>query len=72
MKKRVLSAIVMILIFVPLLIIGGKAFAIFMTILAALGLYELIHIRESKKEFPFLMKIFYLLWYLFMTIKNII
>ena len=58
MKKRVLSAIVMIAIFVPLLLIGGKVFAIFMTLLAILGLYELIHIRESKKEFPFLMKIF--------------
>ena len=56
MKTRVLSAIIMIAIFIPLLIIGGKAFAIFMAILAIMGLYELIHIRESKKEFPFLMK----------------
>ena len=33
MKKRVLSAIIMILIFVPLLFIGGIPFAILMTIL---------------------------------------
>ena len=70
MKKRVLSAIVMILIFVPLLIIGGKAFAIFMTILAALGLYELIHIRESKKEFPFLMKIFAYVMVVFFSLSH--
>ena len=44
MKTRVLSAIVMILIAVPLLIMGGELFAIFMTVLAMLGLYELIHI----------------------------
>ena len=34
MKKRILSAILMIAIFVPLLIIGGKVFAIFMSLLA--------------------------------------
>ena len=50
MKTRVLSAIVMILIAVPLLIMGGEVFAIFMTVLAMLGLYELIHIRESEKK----------------------
>ena len=70
MKKRVLSAIVMILIFVPLLIIGGKEFAIFMTILAALGLYELIHIRESKKEFSFLMKIFAYVMVVFFSLSH--
>lgn len=50
MKKRVLSAIVMILIFVPLLLIGGKAFAIFMTLLATFGLYELIKMRKRKEN----------------------
>ena len=57
MKKRVLSAIIMILIFVPLLLIGGIPFAILMTFLAVGAMYELITIREKKKEFPTLMKI---------------
>ncbi len=70
MKKRVLSAIVMIAIFVPLLLIGGKVFAIFMTLLAILGLYELIHIRESKKEFPFLMKIFAYVMVVFFSLSH--
>ena len=70
MKKRVLSAIVMIAIFVPLLLIGGKVFAIFMTLLAVLGLYELIHIRESKKEFPFLMKIFAYVMVVFFSLSH--
>ena len=38
MKKRVLSAILIVAIFVPLLLIGGKVFAVFMTVLATLGL----------------------------------
>ena len=57
MKKRVLSAIIMILIFVPLLFIGGIPFAILMTVLALGAMHELMVIREKKKEFPTLIKI---------------
>lgn len=70
MKTRVLSAIVMIAIALPLMIIGGEAFAIFMTVLAVLGLYELIHIRESKREFPFLIKVFAYLLVMFLSMNN--
>ena len=70
MKKRILSAIVMILIFVPLLLLGGKIFALFMTFLAVLGLYELIHIRESKKEFPFLIKVFAYVMVVFFALSH--
>ena len=56
MKKRVGSAIIMILIFVPLLLIGGIAFAIFMTLLSLCAMYELMSIREKKKKFPPLVK----------------
>ena len=71
MKKRVLSAIIMVAIFVPILLIGGKVFAIFMTILALMGLYELIHIRESRKEFPFLIKLFAYIMVAFFSLSNL-
>ena len=70
MKKRVLSAILIVAIFVPLLLIGGKTFAIFMTILAILGLYELLHVRESRKEFPFLIKIFAYVMVVFFSLSH--
>jgi len=57
MKKRVLSAIIMILIFVPLLFIGGIPFTILMTLLALAAMYELINIREKKKRVPVLIKV---------------
>ena len=57
MKKRVLSAIIMILIFVPLLFMGGILFDIFMSLLALGAMHELIKIREKKKEFPIIVKI---------------
>ena len=58
MKKRVLSAAIMVAIFIPFLIIGEIPFAIFMSIVAAFGLHELIKVRETRKKFPTVLKIF--------------
>ncbi len=57
MKQRILSAIILIAVFVPLLIIGDLPFAVLMSVLSVFGLYELLKVRESKKEFPFLLKL---------------
>ena len=70
MKKRVLSAIVMALIAIPILIIGKEVFAIFVGLLAVCGAYELIKIRETERKFPFLIKIFAYLMVLFFTLNN--
>lgn len=69
-EKRVLSAIVMVLLFVPILLLGGKAFAIFMSLLAICGFYELINIRESKKKFPTSVKVFGYLMVVFFALNN--
>ena len=70
MTKRIISAIVLVAVFVPLLLIGGFPFSIFMSLVGILGLYELIHIRESKKEFPLIIKFFaYILFGLLMFIS---
>ena len=58
MKTRIISAIVLIAIFVPFLIVGELPFTIFMAVLSIGGLYELIKARESRKKFPKLLKIF--------------
>ena len=50
MKTRILSAIILIALFVPLLLIGGEIFAIFMGIVSVCALHEIIAIRESKGE----------------------
>ena len=54
MKTRILSAIVMLAISIPLLIIGKLPFAIFVTLLGVCGLFELLHVREEKKKDPIL------------------
>ena len=70
MKTRILSIIIMLIISVPLLILGGRPFAIFLTVLSVMGLYELINIRESEKKFPFLVKVFAYLLVIFYTLSN--
>lgn len=66
MKVRVISAIVLLLVFIPFLIIGELPFAIFLSVLAVMGLYELLKARETKKSFPFTLKILaYILVFLF-------
>lgn len=58
MKKRVISAVVMIAVIIPVILLGGTTFTIFMTLLAIGGLYELIKIREKTQEIPMIIKIF--------------
>ena len=58
MKNRVISAILLLIVFVPFLVVGGMPFAVLMLVVGLLGLHELIKARETKKEFPFLMKLF--------------
>lgn len=70
MKIRIISAILMIAIFIPLLVIGEVPFAIFMTTLSVLGLYELIHVRESERKFPLIVKIFAYFLVIFFTVSN--
>ena len=70
MKTRILSAIVMLAISIPLLIIGKLPFAIFVTLLGVCGLFELLHVREEKKKIPFLLKIFAYLLVIFFILYN--
>ena len=70
MKTRVISAIILVLVFLPFLIMGGLPFAAFMTILSLLGLHELFKVRESRKEFPWLLKVFAYLLTVYFCLYN--
>ena len=52
MNKRVISAIVALLICVPMLLVGGLIFDMGVIVIALLGLREFLHAREAKKELP--------------------
>ncbi len=67
---RIISSVLLILIFFPILFLGGNAYAILMAIIGLMGLFELVHIREKKREFPFLMKVFAYLLTAFFILSN--
>ena len=48
MKKRLLSAVIMLLIFIPLLILGGIYFKVFVTILGLLATKEILNLKKDN------------------------
>lgn len=50
MKKRVISAIVALVIFIPLIILGGMWFKVAATILAVLGMREFLNLSGGEKR----------------------
>lgn len=58
MKRRIVSAIIMLIIVIPLIIIGGLFFKIGVSIIAAASIYELIKAKRKDKETPLVLRIF--------------
>ncbi len=58
MKTRIISALVMLIITIPILFLGGIPFKLFAVFLGLCSLYELLKTRETKKKFPLSIKIF--------------
>ena len=48
MKQRILTAIVALIFFVPLVVIGGLPFTIAVYAIATIGLYELLRMRDIQ------------------------
>lgn len=57
MKTRIISAIVMCLLVVPIIFIGGIVFKIFGTILAIASMYEILKARESVSKIPLIIRL---------------
>jgi len=70
MKKRIISAVVLLAIFIPLLLWGGLSFAILMSILAVLALYELLKLRSKTRKLPAAIELFSYLLVMFFTMNN--
>lgn len=52
MKKRIISAIIALCIFIPILMYGGLPYTIFIFLLSIQGMKEFIQAYENKKELP--------------------
>lgn len=62
MKMRVISAIVALIIFIPIFIMGGNIFKIAIYIVSMLGLKEFLDAREKRKLFPDFVKLIAYIW----------
>ncbi len=77
MLKRVISAVVLALILIPLFIAGGRAFTIAVGILSLLALKEIIDLKQSHNKIPngivliAMCALFFLVIYNFDTINGI-
>ena len=58
MKKRLISAVIALLIIVPIIILGGEPYKFAVIILALLGMKELLSIIGTKKKVPLGMQLF--------------
>ena len=66
MKTRILSAIFMIMLVAPFIILGGNLYFAAIYVLSLVGLKEFINIRETKKSLPIFVRfISYILMTLF-------
>lgn len=54
MKKRIISAIIMVLIFIPFLLLGNDWYRVFVSLLGVISLWELIRL---EKDIPIYMQI---------------
>lgn len=57
MKTRIISAIIAFAITIPLILLGGQYFAIFIGVLALLGYKEIVSLKKVDKNTPLLVKI---------------
>ena len=53
MGKKLLSAILMLLIFIPIFYMGGTIYNIFIYIIGFIAINEFISVKNTRKEFCF-------------------
>lgn len=71
MKKRVISAIIMLILCVPIFIAGGSIYNAFVMLVSLLALKEFLDIKETKKRLPIFVKIISFIFMLMFLISNI-
>ncbi len=71
MKQRIISAIIAIILLVPILIIGGTLYKAGVIALGVLGLLELIKAKDNEKRIPTFMKFVSVYTFVFALLDNI-
>ncbi len=70
MKVRIISAIVALIIVIPLIYLGGYPFAIGCGILSMLGYMEILKLKKSHQEIPKVVQVLGLITLLYLVLGN--
>lgn len=71
MKKRIISAIIMLMIVIPLIVIGGIPYSLAVGLIGCMAYKEIIDLRHDKlNEYPLLMKCLGLISMLYLIYSN--
>lgn len=71
MKKRIISAIIMLMIVIPIIIVGGIPYSLAVGIIGCMAYKELIDLRRDKlNEYPLIMKCIGLISMLYLIYSN--
>lgn len=71
MFKKLLSALLMLLIFIPVFWIGGTIFYLFIYIISLLGMHEFLNMKESKKNIPIFLRVLCYIAFTFIIFNNV-
>ncbi len=70
MKKRVISAIIALIIIIPLIILGGYAYYFGVGVLSILGFYEIVSVYEKESKIHPFIKILIFISYLCIVLSS--
>ena len=70
MKIRTISAVILLAVFIPLLIVGGLPFAMLMALLAVCSLYELFKTRRKVNKIPMAIELYSYILVAFFTMNS--
>ena len=70
MKQRVISAIVAIIIVVPIVLYGGIPFYLGASVLGLIGFYEMLKARKIERDIPNIMKIVCMFAFIIIMMDN--
>ena len=70
MKQRVISAIVAIIIVVPIVLYGGIPFYLGASVLGLIGFYELLKARKTQRDVPNIMKLVCMFAFIIIMMDN--
>jgi len=70
MKKRIVSAIIMFLIIIPILILGGIPYSLAVGLLSLVAYKEMLDLRKNKNDYPNIVKLFGLISMLYLIYSN--